>query len=62
MIYNNGPRQDPFGMPQSRGRLSERALGTETLTNLVDKYDLNQTSVCNKNTMINSVKGSAQVK
>ena len=49
-------------MPQSKGRLSERALGTETLTNLVDKYDLNQTSVCNKNTMINSVKGSAQVK
>ena len=42
MIYNRGPREDPCGTPQSRGRLSETAPGIETRSLLADKYDLNQ--------------------
>ena len=44
MIYNKGPRQDPCGTPQSRGRLSERVVGIETHQHLADKYDLNQSN------------------
>ena len=44
MTYNKGPRQDPCGTPQSRGRQSERAPGLETRWLLADKYYLNQSN------------------
>ena len=44
MIYNKGPRQDPCGTPQSRGRLPERAPGMETRRVVADKYDVNQSN------------------
>ena len=44
MIYKKGPRQEPYGTPQSRERLPERAPGMETRRVLADKYDLNQSN------------------
>ena len=44
MICNKGTRQDPYGTPQSRGRLAERAPGIETRCLLAEKHDLNQSN------------------